>query len=147
MHRCLQIPELVLQIAEELHPGYKDSPAEGGTTPSGSEGAADVAALARTCRAFLGPALDVLWYTQHDFRRVLELLNTSSCVVDVSEGSRTVSKRWTSRSAAEIRDWVRSYHLYCSPLLTPGNTKGPCTRTQLRACVLATSEFLRSSDS
>ena len=51
MHRCLQIPELLSIIFENVH---KDE----------SCGPATVAALARTARCFEDAALNVLWSTQ-----------------------------------------------------------------------------------
>ncbi|KAF7311883.1 hypothetical protein MIND_00199200 [Mycena indigotica] len=47
LHRCLQIPEIILQVFAEV--ALQDSPN------------ATLAALARTCRVFEQPALEYLW--------------------------------------------------------------------------------------
>jgi hypothetical protein len=52
MHRALLIHEVVIAIARGL---------------SGSYCSADIAALARTCRAFCEPALDALWACPSDY--------------------------------------------------------------------------------
>ncbi|KAH6876663.1 hypothetical protein BKA70DRAFT_1576662 [Coprinopsis sp. MPI-PUGE-AT-0042] len=53
MHRCLQIPEILLNVLEDLH--FNKA---GEWTPCN---AAPLAALARTCKAFYHPAVKVLW--------------------------------------------------------------------------------------
>ena len=49
MHHTLQIQEILLNIFGHCHP------------PTGEYTSSDLPALARTCRAFKEPALDVLW--------------------------------------------------------------------------------------
>ncbi|KAJ6461314.1 hypothetical protein C8R45DRAFT_1220735 [Mycena sanguinolenta] len=57
MHRSLRIPEVVALICKELLPlGYPSAP-----EPAMKETSATLAAFARTCKAFSGPALDILW--------------------------------------------------------------------------------------
>ena len=47
VHRCLLVPELFTLVCEGLTHDYERS--------------VTLASLARTCRAFEGPALDILW--------------------------------------------------------------------------------------
>jgi hypothetical protein len=53
MHRALRIPEIVRAIAGEL--------SQPGPDAAGYNPAQSLAALARACRAFSEPALDLLW--------------------------------------------------------------------------------------
>ena len=66
VHRCLLVPELFRLVCEVLTHGYK-------TRPSSVQWLVTLASLARTCRAFEGPALDVLW---HDIEGLRPLLCT-----------------------------------------------------------------------
>ncbi|KIJ12297.1 hypothetical protein PAXINDRAFT_101297 [Paxillus involutus ATCC 200175] len=50
MHRCLRIKEILLEIFELVFTSQSRHP--------------DLASLARTCRSFSGPALDLLWHEQ-----------------------------------------------------------------------------------
>ena len=52
VHRCLLVPELFSLVCEVLTHDYEMRL---------SQPSATLAPLARTCRAFEGPALDVLW--------------------------------------------------------------------------------------
>lgn len=60
MHHCLLIPELALYI---IHFLADDSSVRHDTHYL--KNSADVAKLARTCKALAEPCLDVLWRTQH----------------------------------------------------------------------------------
>ena len=55
MHACLLINELVVHIMGFL---MED------VLPSRAHGSRDIARLARTCKSFMEPALDILWRTQ-----------------------------------------------------------------------------------
>ncbi len=61
MHACFAIPEIVQRIAEEAGRGSETFPDDESEVDT-----LTVYALARTCRAFLEPALDVLWSCQWD---------------------------------------------------------------------------------
>ncbi|KAF8209657.1 hypothetical protein K438DRAFT_1811465 [Mycena galopus ATCC 62051] len=63
MHRCLFISEIVENICDHL--GYLGPDLEGSRS---------LAALARTCRGFEGPALDHLWANQHDMWNLLRCM-------------------------------------------------------------------------
>ena len=60
MHPCLLVPDLVRLIAEECTWVHR-SPEEHSNDLQGQH---TLNSLARTCRAFLEPALDMLWYRQ-----------------------------------------------------------------------------------
>ena len=107
MHRCFELPELVLRIVEAVHPGYMDFPFEWESETQGYEGVAAVVALTRTSRIFLEPALDVLWYTQLDILPLLKLLDTPSYTW--SRGTRHDSKdpALVHVGVAELMEWVR----------------------------------------
>lgn len=73
MHQCLRVPEIAAVIAEACAPDYRDA----GSFGNGSKpklGA--VYALARTCRALHGPALDLLWYYQFGLQNLVKCLPT-----------------------------------------------------------------------
>jgi len=63
VHRCLLIPEILGLVCEVLR--------EDQTTGPPNEQLATLAALARTCRAFEGPALDFLWREVSGLRLLL----------------------------------------------------------------------------
>ncbi|KAJ7659620.1 hypothetical protein DFH06DRAFT_401078 [Mycena polygramma] len=77
MHRCLTIPELVDIICYELQP----------STSSGT-----LAALARTSRAFLNPALDLLWREQTTLLNLLDCMppDIFSLVTITNGGGTTI---------------------------------------------------------
>ncbi|KAJ7160637.1 hypothetical protein C8R43DRAFT_993500 [Mycena crocata] len=52
MHNCWQVPEVTRMIFQQIHPN--------GVPTSGS---ITLSCLARTCRTFSNPALDLLWET------------------------------------------------------------------------------------
>ena len=62
VHRCLLVPELFSLVCELLTHDYEMRP---------SQRSATLASLARTCRAFEGPALDVLWREVEELRPLL----------------------------------------------------------------------------
>lgn len=64
MHRCLQVYNVVVQIAGDLN----------GTCTGDSAG---VAAMARTCAALYEPSMDVLWHTLPDMTPVFKCLPPS----------------------------------------------------------------------
>ncbi|KAF8452840.1 hypothetical protein L210DRAFT_3755795 [Boletus edulis BED1] len=67
MHHALEIQEIVFYIF-----GHCDQPSAGS--------AADLAALARTCRTFKDPALDVLWEKLPDLSPLARCLPEASCL-------------------------------------------------------------------
>ena len=67
MHRCLQIQELLSIVFEYVHVPRKaleDDPLS----------ASSLARLARTCKAFQDPALDILWHSQDSLAPLLKCL-------------------------------------------------------------------------
>ncbi|KIJ63856.1 hypothetical protein HYDPIDRAFT_112834, partial [Hydnomerulius pinastri MD-312] len=91
MHRCLEIPEILLEILEIVFAAKNGYP--------------DVAGLARTCRSFNGPALDVLWCTQ------LSLLPLVMCfprdVLEFSSDKRSASITVKLAKVPSVQDWER----------------------------------------
>ncbi|KAJ7057514.1 hypothetical protein C8F01DRAFT_1307941 [Mycena amicta] len=87
MHRCLQIPEIVLHIFSELYSQHT------------------LAQLAQTCRLFSGPALDALWY-QPGEDTILYLLR---CLPEDMALLKTVSGQVVLelRRPAVLSDWER----------------------------------------
>ncbi len=69
MHRCLCISELVAKIADHLILRYSNGqPAQLATGIRGQiAGGASCSAMARTCKSFYEPAMDVLWSYLIDF--------------------------------------------------------------------------------
>ncbi|KAJ7438305.1 hypothetical protein B0H11DRAFT_2105237 [Mycena galericulata] len=70
MHRALEIPELAEVICSHLSSEYLYQPDFVRPTSS----TCDLAALARTCKIFQNPALDVLWSYQTTFAHVLRCM-------------------------------------------------------------------------
>ncbi|KAJ7082299.1 hypothetical protein C8R44DRAFT_753785 [Mycena epipterygia] len=92
MHRCLKIPELVETIFSNLTTGF--------------EGDGKVlAALARTCRTFHDPALDILWKEPNDLMNILRCLPSDVFTVKRDP----VSYRPTLKLLRPVvtRDWDR----------------------------------------
>ncbi|KAJ7465707.1 hypothetical protein FB451DRAFT_422955 [Mycena latifolia] len=81
MHRCLKVPELVGLVCSHLHPGRQEWEDKYGVRKPGRR---DLAVVARTCTAFFGPAIDVLW-------RSASLMNLLCCLppdlVEITDGS------------------------------------------------------------
>ncbi|KAJ7466163.1 hypothetical protein B0H11DRAFT_1869859 [Mycena galericulata] len=69
MHQSLRIPEIVSLICEELLNG-----AEQDLHCLNPDTSQTLAALARTCKTFQNPALDVLWSSQTTFMNVLDCM-------------------------------------------------------------------------
>ena len=70
MHQCLRVPELATLIVEASVPTLKDRGHEGLDKHDRNT----LYVLAQTCRELQEPALDVLWYYQVGFRKLLSLL-------------------------------------------------------------------------
>ena len=67
MHRCLQIQEPLSIVFEYVHiprKALEDDPLS----------ASSLARLARTCKAFQDPALDILWHSQYSLVPLLKCL-------------------------------------------------------------------------
>ena len=75
MHHALEIQEILSNIFVYCSPSLL-----------GKKVTADLAALARTCRAFKEPALDVLW------RELVDLSQLARCLPEVSHKGNKV--RW-----------------------------------------------------
>lgn len=78
MHRALHIEEILLNIFGHCHP------ADAAWTILRSHATADLAALARTCRTFKEPALDVLW------SELIDLSPLAYCLPESHRSSRRV---------------------------------------------------------
>ena len=72
MYRALEIEEILFDIFQRLSLPYTHHPDSIGV-------ASDLAALARTCRAFKEPALDLLWRTLVDLSPLARCLPEASC--------------------------------------------------------------------
>lgn len=84
MHRCLSLPELVLCIAENVM--YTPRTSASGLGYFRDE--PSMVAFARTCRAFLDPALSVLWFRQPGLDNLVKVLPTGTwTVMDDDEGA------------------------------------------------------------
>ena len=68
MHRCLLIPELSSQISEYC------TQLQDVSSAIDRDDLRTLFALARTCRALLTPALDVMWYRQHTLVHLFKCL-------------------------------------------------------------------------
>ncbi|KAJ6575747.1 hypothetical protein DFH09DRAFT_981276 [Mycena vulgaris] len=69
MHRALKVPEIVAMICQEIQLISKVC-----TGRNASATLANLAAVARTCKAFSGPALDLLWANQQTVLHVLRCM-------------------------------------------------------------------------
>ena len=90
MHHALRLEEILLNIFGQC---YSPGPTNRQRTPRGT---ADLVALARTCRMFKEPALDVLW---------TELVNLSPLARCLPEASHRIYPGYTvgrSRAPSEI---------------------------------------------
>ncbi|KAJ7471651.1 hypothetical protein B0H11DRAFT_2283037 [Mycena galericulata] len=98
MHRALSIAEIVENVCSHLGSRSLDTP---GTRPDESKA---LSALARVCRAFEDPALDMLWFYQRS------LLNILKCLPDdVWKAPLTTENHDSSVFARRIMplDWER----------------------------------------
>ena len=76
MHHALEIQEILLNIFQVFGRCHDDD-----------DGSADLASLARTCRAFKEPALDILWEVLDDLTplaRCLPEISYHACPTDPS---------------------------------------------------------------
>lgn len=74
MHQCLLIPELSFLIAENCTVAHNWVWTAKEYCPEDKEGLKTLCALARTCRALLKPALNVMWYRQHTLAHLFKCL-------------------------------------------------------------------------
>ncbi|KAJ7142952.1 hypothetical protein C8R44DRAFT_974416 [Mycena epipterygia] len=108
MHRCLKIPEIVGLVCSHLEESWV------------VRSKCHLAVLARTCTAFHGPALDVLWSSS----ALVDLLRCLPSDLWVMENTRDALVNYSMKLRRAIRatDWerVRVYaprvkHLSCNP--------------------------------
>ncbi|KAH7924042.1 hypothetical protein BV22DRAFT_541174 [Leucogyrophana mollusca] len=97
MHRCLHITHILYDIASNIY-GHVD-PLSTKNLPGLRQARADLASLARTCRTFRDPALDVLWSFLTSFHPLIRCLPQDLWVKD--DGGSLVFTRPLSSS-----DWV-----------------------------------------
>ncbi|KAJ7776972.1 hypothetical protein DFH07DRAFT_911829 [Mycena maculata] len=88
MHRALEIPEIVQMICVYL-----------------SWHRSALAALARTCQAFQGPGLDLLWHTQKSFKPLLCCIPAD--LFDFNDGDTSTLRAWALRRPIMSADWAR----------------------------------------
>lgn len=98
MHKCLRIPEILSMIiacvyAEEA-PVDLDNVDEMTLDPWHPS---STAALARTCRTFLEPALDKLWSLQYN------LVNLVKCMPDDAWKQKTIGRGFRSGRIEVVR--------------------------------------------
>ncbi|KAF8548439.1 hypothetical protein OG21DRAFT_761405 [Imleria badia] len=105
MHHALRIQEILLNIFGHCH------------QPRHSNVASDLPALARTCRTFKEPALDVLW------EELLDPSALASCLPEASHYSPG-DKCYSFRKSLTQIEWciLRSYTHRIRSLLDAGNT-------------------------
>lgn len=143
MIRCLEVPEILLEIFEPVFAAKNGYP--------------DLAGLARTCRAFYKPAISVFWRTQSS---VLPLVHCfPSEVLDLSGGDRGQPKtvvcllptfpeilvaHWQGRYSLQkfvrlpsFQDWERP--LIYAKLITAIATDSSCSSWRTETHVLHTS--------
>ncbi|KAK7018132.1 hypothetical protein R3P38DRAFT_2981450 [Favolaschia claudopus] len=132
MHRCLQILEILQLICENIDYGI-DLEAPSATDQSAST----LAALSRSCRIWMGPALASLWEHQSSLDPFLRLLPTNLLEPPAFGNSRqwrllrpviatdwdraNVYAPWVKRFALTRASWVRVSNIFpilsaCSPL-------------------------------
>ncbi|KAF8841130.1 hypothetical protein BDN67DRAFT_967624 [Paxillus ammoniavirescens] len=112
MHHCLRITEILLEIFEFVF-------------ITSETGRPDLARLARTCRSFSEPALDVLWRDQSSLlplvmcfpQRILDLSD-----ITYNRGAFTTSVKF--RTAPSAQDWERPlvYAKRIRVMMTPAHT-------------------------
>ncbi|KII86169.1 hypothetical protein PLICRDRAFT_700290 [Plicaturopsis crispa FD-325 SS-3] len=105
MHHCLQISEIMSLVCSEL-------PCENGTV-----GLGELASLARTCRAFHDPALDVLWRTLRSLEPLIRTLPADlweirdpGTITD-SNGNSIQHRAFVFVRPIEESDWTQ-FHVY-----------------------------------
>lgn len=104
MHRCLQVFEVISQIFSEIDGHVYDTRMRYPTRIRHREAAAlrTLAGLARTCRAFKEPALDVLWREIPDLFVLIKHLMPEELLRYDEESSELV------RSRLHSSNWSRS---------------------------------------
>ncbi|KAJ7134060.1 hypothetical protein C8R43DRAFT_639991 [Mycena crocata] len=95
MHRALHIPELIEMICESLQ-----------AQEYSRTGVGDLHALARTCKFFLNPSLNVMWRKQYDLRNLVDCMPS-----DLWESSD--STECQLRRPINDTDWER-FFVYAS---------------------------------
>jgi hypothetical protein len=95
MHRSLCIPEIVSLIFYETLNGAEQS-----LNQLNRDSAQTLAGLARTCKAFQDPALDLLWKSQYTVMNVLNCMPGDIWeVLDDTDAEEVVS---TARRSAKV---------------------------------------------
>ncbi|KAH7924043.1 hypothetical protein BV22DRAFT_541321 [Leucogyrophana mollusca] len=117
MHRCLHATDILYEIASKIY-GYPGDPSTM-RMPVLRQARADLASLARTCRTFRDPALDVLWSFLNSFDPLIRCLPQDLWVKD--EGGFLVFARPLSSSNWVVfqqhAQRVRIFGKYRSPFL------------------------------
>ncbi|KDQ52531.1 hypothetical protein JAAARDRAFT_81048 [Jaapia argillacea MUCL 33604] len=93
-HHALQISEIIREICQK--------------TFGSTSRAADLAAMARCCRAFEGPANDVLWSNLEDVEPLLKLIPTLS--VSLRSVCSGTARRYKLKGPTTPNDWGRFDH-------------------------------------
>ncbi|KAF8137589.1 hypothetical protein EV363DRAFT_1254472 [Boletus edulis] len=109
MHRCLNIVEVLRAIFREVH--------------HQSRGSATLARLARTCRAFNGVALDVLWATLDSFVYLIQCLPRDLWKIEPAD------RKLTFQRPMSLRDW-EIFFRYSSRIRNLFQSVGPEILTQ-----------------
>ncbi|KAG6818781.1 hypothetical protein H0H93_001824 [Arthromyces matolae] len=124
MHRCLQIPEVVCIIFEHVR-NLSDS----------KNAHKALARLARTCKSFSSPALDILWYTQ------FSLLNLLKCfpkdVITLRKDHSIHMNRFALNRKPKLKDYERVL-FYGSRIRLLGCTSGPILDAKVDTLVYST---------
>ena len=92
MHKCLLVSELVHTIAEACTRPHDSEEREEGER----EDLRTLNALARTCRAFLNPALDVMWHRQDTLAHLVKCLPEDLWEL-TNDGEARELVRWSLR--------------------------------------------------
>ncbi|KAJ6467104.1 hypothetical protein C8R47DRAFT_1056225 [Mycena vitilis] len=106
MHRCLGIREIVDLICSDLDPFAGVPLALWPLKYLDHASRATLAALARTCIFFNGPALDVLWRTQGEFIPLLSLL-PRDLFSPFASGTVARNRFWHMIRPIMLADWPR----------------------------------------
>ncbi|KII86227.1 hypothetical protein PLICRDRAFT_177804 [Plicaturopsis crispa FD-325 SS-3] len=93
MHSCLEVSEIIGPILEDS-----------------VLSAADLARLARTCKSFCDPALDILWREQKDIRNILKCMSPDLWKEEASIPGVSTPQMNLRRSITP-KDWDR-FHFY-----------------------------------
>lgn len=82
MHHCLSIPEIVLEIVENVHRRHKDAYPNLQDLRTSKQ---TLVAMARTCTAFQAAALDALWKEQYGLSNLMKCLPPNKLEMKKSE--------------------------------------------------------------